>query len=124
MGDCLRILGAVGFLPPLSWDSLVAQMVKSLPAMREIWLQSKGREDPLEKEIATHSSVLAWKIPWMEESGGLQSIGSPRVGHDRATSLSFLRRAGLLDPRLEGITCLFQVTYLVIVTVLSERTVC
>ena len=82
MGDCLRILGAVGFLPPLSWDSLVAQMVKSLPAMREIWLQSKGREDPLEKEIATHSSVLAWKIPWMEESGGLQSIGSPRVGHD------------------------------------------
>ena len=82
MGDCLGILGAVGFLPPLSWDSLVAQMVKSLPAMREIWLQSLVWEDPLEKEIATHSSILAWKIPWMEESGGLQSIGSPRVGHD------------------------------------------
>ena len=61
---------------------LVAQMVKSLPVMRETWVQSLGREDPLEKQIATHSSILAWRIPWTEEPGGLQSVGSQRVGHD------------------------------------------
>ena len=71
-----------------SRTSLVAQTVKSLPTMRETWVQSLGREDPLEKEMATHSSVLAWKIPWMEEPGRLQSMGSQRVGHDGATSLS------------------------------------
>ena len=60
----------------------VAQMVKRLPAMRETWVQSQGREDPLEKEMATHSSILAWKIPWIEEPGGLQSMGSQRVGHN------------------------------------------
>ena len=54
----------------------------SLSAMRETWVQSLGREDPLEKEMATHSSVLAWKIPGMAESGGLQSMESHRVGHD------------------------------------------
>ena len=62
--------------------SLVAQMVKRLPAMWEIWIQSLGQEDPLEKEMATHSSTLAWTIPWMEEPGGLQSMGLQRVGHD------------------------------------------
>ena len=62
--------------------SLVAQLVKSLPAMRETWVQSLGREDPLEKEMATHSSILACRIPWREEPGGLQSTGSQRVGHD------------------------------------------
>ena len=62
--------------------SLVAQMVKSLPAMQETQVQSLGWEDPLEKEMANHSSVLAWKIPWAEEPGGLQSMGSLRVGHD------------------------------------------
>ena len=56
--------------------------VKPLPAMRETWVRSLGREDPLEKEMATHSSILAWRIPWMEEHGGLQSTGSQRVGHD------------------------------------------
>ena len=61
---------------------LVAQMVKRLPRWRETWVGSLGQEDPLEKEMATHSSTLAWKIPWMEESGRLQSIGLPRVGHD------------------------------------------
>ena len=61
--------------------SLVAQMVKCLPARRETWVQSLGWEDPLEKEMATHSSTLAWKIPWMEEPGGLQSMGLQRVGH-------------------------------------------
>ena len=55
--------------------SLVAQLVKNLPAMRETWIQSLGQEDPLEKEMATHSSILAWRIPWTEEPGGLQSTG-------------------------------------------------
>ena len=62
--------------------SLVAQMVKHLLTIRETQVQSLGREDLLEKEMATHSSTLAWKIPWMEEPCGLQSMGLPRVGHD------------------------------------------
>ena len=62
--------------------SLVDQMVKHLPAKQETWVQSLSQEDPLEKEMATHSSTLAWKIPWMEEAGGPQSMGSQRVGHD------------------------------------------
>ena len=74
--------------------SLVAQMVKRLPAMRETWVQSLGRED-LEKEMATHSNILAWKIPWMEEPGGLQSMGWQRVRHDWATSLSLLYVKGI-----------------------------
>ena len=64
------------------WASLVAQRLKRLPAMRETWVQSLGREGALEKEMATHSSILAWRIPWTEELGGLQSTGSQRVGHD------------------------------------------
>ena len=71
-----------------TWTSLVALTVKRLPIMREIWVQSLGWKDLLEKEMATYSSVLAWKIPWMEETGRLQSIGSQRVGHNWATSLS------------------------------------
>ena len=66
----------------LSLASLVAQMVKCLPTMQETRVQSLGREDPLEKEMAIHSSTLAWKIPWTEEPGRLQSMGSQRVGHD------------------------------------------
>ena len=62
--------------------SLVVQMVKCMPAMRETRVQSLGQEDPLEKEMAAHSCTLAWKIPWMEEPGRLQSIGSQRVRHD------------------------------------------
>ena len=57
-------------------------MVKGLPAMRETRVRSLGWEDPLEKEMATHSRIHAWKIPWTEEPGGLQSMGSQRVGHD------------------------------------------
>ena len=64
------------------WYSLVAQRLKRLPAMRETWVLSLGREDPLEKEMATHSSLLAWRIPWTEEPGGLQSTGSQRVRRD------------------------------------------
>ena len=58
----------------------MAQMLKNLLAMQETWVRSLGQEDPLGKEMATHSSTLAWKIPWMEEPGGLQSMGSLRVG--------------------------------------------
>ena len=62
--------------------SLVAQRVKRLPVMQETWVQSPGQEDPLEKEMATHSSTLAWKIPWTVEPGRLQSMGSQTVRHD------------------------------------------
>ena len=69
--------------------SLVAQTLKRLPGMQESQVRSLGREDPLEKEMATHSNTLAWSIPWREEPGRLQSMGLQRVGHDRATSLHF-----------------------------------
>ena len=62
--------------------SLVAQRLKHLPAMWETWVRSLGWEDPLEKEMATHSSILAWRISWMKEPGRLQSKGSQRVRHD------------------------------------------
>ena len=65
----------------------MAQTVKSLPAKWETQVRSLGQEDPLEKEMATHSSLLAWEIPWTEEPGGLQSMGSQRVGHDWALIL-------------------------------------
>ena len=64
------------------WPSLVAQMVKRLPTMWETRVRSLGREDPLEKEMANHSSILAWKIPWTEKLAWLLSMGSQRVGHD------------------------------------------
>ena len=63
-------------------DSLVAQMAKSLSAVLETQVQSLGQEDPLEEEMAIHLSILAWRIPWMEGLGRLQSMGSQRVGHD------------------------------------------
>ena len=72
LNNCLHTSGA----------SLVAQRLKHLPAMQETWVQSLGREDPLEKEMATHSSILAWRIPWMEEPGELQSTGLQRLRHD------------------------------------------
>ena len=68
--------------PVLLPRSLVTQMVKNLPAMQETQVQSLVQEDILEKEMATHSSTLAWKIPWTKEPGRLQSVGSQRVGHD------------------------------------------
>jgi len=64
------------------WASVVAQKLKDLPGMRETWVRSLGWEDPLEKEMATHSSTLAWRIPWREEPGRLPSMGLQRVGHD------------------------------------------
>ena len=66
----------------LTIASLVAQRIKRLPAMQETRVRPLGWEDALEKEMATHSSILAWRIPWTEEPGGLQSTGSQRVGHD------------------------------------------
>ena len=80
-GQRIRVLASASVLP------LVAEMVKHLPTMRETWVQSLGWEDLLEKEMATHSSILAWKIPWMEDPGRLQSMGSQRVKHHWATSL-------------------------------------
>ena len=62
--------------------SLVAQKIKKLSAMQETWVRSLGWEDPLEEGMTTHSIILAWRIPWTEESGWLQSMGSQRVGHD------------------------------------------
>ena len=70
--------------------SLVAQMVKRLSTMQETRVWSLGREDPLEKEMAIHSSIIAWKIPWTEEPGRLQSMGSQRVEHDWATSHAYV----------------------------------
>ena len=65
-----------------SWASLMVHWVKNPPAMQETQVQSLGWEDPPEKEMATRSSILAWRIPWTEEPGGLQSMGSQRMGHD------------------------------------------
>ena len=62
--------------------SLVVQLVKNLRAMQETWVSSRGQENPLEKEMTTHSGVLTWRISWTEEPGGLQSMGLQRVGHD------------------------------------------
>ena len=63
----------------------MAQQVKNLPAMQGTQVQSQGGEEPMEEEMATHASILAWEIPWTEQPGGLQSIGSQRVGHNRAS---------------------------------------
>ena len=71
----------------MSSSSLVAQMVKNLPAMQETWVRPLGWEDPLEKGMATHSSILAWRIPWTEKLGGLQSIESQRVRHECNTNI-------------------------------------
>ena len=65
-----------------TWASLMDQAVKNPPAMQETRVWSLGWEDPLEKEMATHSSIIVWRIPWTEEPGGPQSLGSQRVGHD------------------------------------------
>ena len=74
--------GGVGRPDGIQRASLVAQLVKNLPAMQETWVRFLGGEDPLEKEVATHSSLLAWRMPWTEEPGGLQSMGSQRIRHD------------------------------------------
>ena len=70
---------------PQIQSSLVAQTAKNLPAMQEIQVRSLDGEDPLEKEMATHSNILGWEIPWTEEPGGLQSMGLQKVGHDQVS---------------------------------------
>jgi len=88
----------IGYPLQYSWASLGAQMVKNPPTMPETWVRSLGWEDPLEEGMATHSSILAWRIPWAEETGGLQSMRSQRVGHDWVTKYT---HAGLrLRPEL------------------------
>ena len=91
----LSIIEPIFELPWWLWASLVAQRVKRLPAMWDTWVRSLGREDPLEKEVATHSSILAWRIPWTEEPGRLESTGSQRVRYDWATSLSLCLKCSL-----------------------------
>ena len=100
--------------------SLVAQTVKHLSTMRETWVRSLGRGDPLEKEMAIHSSTIAWKIPWTEEPGRPQSMGSQRVGHDcffcynqsyfiqACVPLSFVLAIGSLQfsKTLHSVTCI------------------
>ena len=90
----------LSFLSCLFGNSPVAQMVNCLPAMWETWVWSLGREDPLEKEMATHSSTLAWKIAWTEGPGRLQSMGSQRVRQDWANSLHFIMLS--VNEHLEG----------------------
>ena len=84
-----KIFFALHLPLPTYQASLVAQTVKNLPAMQETWVQSLGQEDPLEKGLTTHSSSLAWIIPWREEPGRLQSIALQRVGHDWAINPHF-----------------------------------
>ena len=81
----------------------MAQTVKRLPTMRVTWVQSLGQKDHLEKEMATHSRILAWKIPWIEEPDRLQSMGSQTVRHDLVTSLSLTQGIDLkqLDQKLD-----------------------
>ena len=78
LNSCILLQGA----------SLLAQMVKNLPAMQEAWVLSLGWEDPMDENMGTHSNILAWRIPWREEPGGVQSTGWQRVGHDWATKPS------------------------------------
>jgi len=87
---CTNCQTASDIVAFLDWGaSLVAQTMKNLPAMQETWVWSLGQKDPLEKGMAIHSSILAWRIPWTEEPGGLQSMGSQRVRHDWATDTNF-----------------------------------
>ena len=92
LGDNFQMVIITGS-SKLMWASLVTQLVRNPPAMQETWVQSLGWEDALEDGMATHSSILAWRIPWTEEPGGLQSIGSQRVGHDWATKCSTAQQA-------------------------------
>ena len=82
MGQVVPLSGDKKKASTIGGTSLVAQMVKRLSTMQETWVRSLGREDPLKKEMATHSSILAWKIPWTEEPDRLQSVRSQRVRHD------------------------------------------
>ena len=93
-----------------SWASLVAQMVKNLPAMRETWVWSLGWEDPLQEGMATHSSTLAWRIPWTEEPGRLQSMKLQRVRHNwvtKQTELTYGRQVEKEVKKVERICIIY-----------------
>ena len=99
------------FYLSICWASVIAQAVKNLSAVQETWVRSLSREDPLEKEMTTHSSVLAWRIPWMEEPGGLPSMGSHRVGYDWSDLAAAAAAATRLKIRLTwGLSLLVQVS--------------
>ena len=105
------------FIPPtlISYlialpTSLVVQMVKHLSTMRETWVRALGWEDPLEEEMATHSSTIAWKISWTEEPGRLQSMASQRVGHDWVTSLSPFTTPIIMLNNKDDTWCLYLVS--------------
>ena len=112
----------------LSLTSLVAQMVKRLPGMQETWVRFLGQEDPLEKEMAIHSSTLAWKIPWTEEPDRLQSMGSQRVRHNWATSLHFTHAhkvrthfcINLFNLLIIGSYCVYWEEFMLSCSVVSE----
>ena len=96
---------------PNYWVSLVAQMVKNLPAMQEMWVRSLGWEDSLEKGMAAHSNILPCRIPWIEEPGGLQSMGSQRVRHNRVTNSQYPSLT-LRTSELEKVAiCMFLFTF-------------
>ena len=103
------IIKNIAFRFPICWPftvgALVAQMVKRLPTMRETRVPFLGREEELEKEMAILSSTIAWKIPWTEEPGRLQSMGSQRVRHDWATSLHYSRYDGKFCFSFPNETC-------------------
>ena len=83
--SCVQLFATLGTIDCQAlcpWDSLVAQRVRNLPVMQETWIQSLDREDTAEKGMATHSSILAWEIPWTEQPGGLQSKALQRLGHN------------------------------------------
>ena len=81
-GKPLTICTQFSIIKKHKGDSLVAQLANNLPAIKDTWVQSLGREDPMEMEIATRSNILAWRIPWTEDPDGLQSMGSQRTGHN------------------------------------------
>ena len=89
-----------------AWQPPMTQMVKNLPAVQETWVQSLGREDPLEKDMATHFSILAWRIPWTEEPGGLQSMGLQRVEHKSAINTHTHTRTHTHIPYRFAFNCL------------------
>ena len=100
------------------WVSLVAQMIKNLPVMQETWVRSLGQEVPLEKEMVTHSSILAWRIPWTEELGKLQSMGLQRVRHDWATNTLWLNLIFLSTFCIRGYIILYNIYIYLYYTVL------
>ena len=106
------LIFVISFLLTLGWAFLVAQMIKNLPTMQETQVGFLGWEDLLEKGMATHSSILAWRIPWTEETGGLQSIGLQRVRHNWATTTHTQIWASLvlfLVPWGVKVGCLFKI---------------